>query len=160
MEEQPLLALHGRDGHGGRRCRLRAAERAFHGQSQIRECHVRCEQLDAGVELLAPHVTFADLRLTVKGPFGRPKPAAAPAVPVSPVQRQERLLFHDSLSGRIYTTLKIQLDLPVLGVRTLDQALRLPIQEGSLDYRALEKSLDWLEGTFLDIKHDDGRLKI
>src|SRR5690606_25607723 len=66
----------------------------------------------------------------------------------------------DSLSGRIYTTLKVQLDLPVVGVRSLDQQLRVPIQEGSLDYRALEDSLDWLEGTFLDIKHEDQRLKV
>ena len=118
---------------------------------------------DAGVELLAPHVTFAELRLTVKGPFERSTtkaaPPAAPA-PVAPTQRQEKLRFLDSLTGRIYTTLKVQLDLPVLGVRTLDQQLRIPIQEGSLDYRALENSLDWLEGTFLDIKHDDNRLKI
>ena len=48
----------------------------------------------------------------------------------------------------------------MIGVRTLDQQLRVPIQEGSLDFRALEDSLDWLEGTFLDIKHEDQRLKI
>jgi hypothetical protein len=48
----------------------------------------------------------------------------------------------------------------VLGVRTLDQALRVPVQEGSLDFRALEDSLDWLEGAFLDIAHDDDRLKV
>src|SRR5262249_3527385 len=60
--------------------------------------------------------------------------------------------------GRIYLTIKVQLDLPVVGVRTLDQQLRVPIQEGSLDYRALEKSLDWLEGAFLDIKHEGDRL--
>ena len=43
-------------------------------------------------------------------------------------------------------------------MRTLDQQLRVPIQEGSLDFRALEKSLDWLEGAFLDIKHEGDRL--
>jgi hypothetical protein len=52
------------------------------------------------------------------------------------------------------------LDLPVLGKRTLDQQLRVPIQDGSLDFRALDKSLDWLEGAFLDIAHDDGRLAV
>jgi hypothetical protein len=118
---------------------------------------------DANIELLAPHVTFSELRLTVKGPFGRTRAADVPAPPpVNPAAtpRQEKLRFLDSLSGRIYTTLKVQLDLPVLGVRTLDQALRVPIQEGSLDYRALEDSLDWLEGTFLDLKHEDQRLKV
>ncbi len=116
---------------------------------------------DANLELLAPHATFSDLRLTIVGPFGRGRAAeSAPPQPTKPVERQEKLRFLDSLSGRIYTTLKVQLDLPVLGVRTLDQALRVPIQEGSLDFRALEDSLDWLEGTFLDIKHEDQRLKV
>lgn len=123
---------------------------------------------DANIELLAPHVTFSELRLTVQGPFGRtrtaeaaaPAPASPPTPLGTPASRQEKLRFLDSLSGRIYTTLKVQLDLPVLGVRTLDQALRVPIQEGSLDYRALEDSLDWLEGTFLDLKHEDQRLKV
>lgn len=118
---------------------------------------------DANIELLAPHLTFSELRLNIKGPFGRGKPAEPapqPAHPATPVERQEKLRFFDSLSGRIYTTLKVQLDLPVLGVRTLDQQLRIPIQEGSLDYRALDDSLDWLEGTFLDIKFEDQRLKV
>ena len=88
-----------------------------------------------------------ELRLTVKGPFGRraqTQPVAAP----SPTRRQERLRFLDSLTGRIYLTLNVQLDLPVLGVRIADQQLRVPIQEGSLDYRA-EEGLDWVEGAFL-----------
>ena len=112
---------------------------------------------DRGVEILSPHVSFSELRLTAKGPFRR-APAAAPAQP--PGLRQERLRFLDSLSGRIYLTVKVQLDLPVLGVRTLDQQLRVPVQEGSLDYRALDDSLDWLEGQFLDIKHEDQRLRV
>src|SRR5690606_10306031 len=115
---------------------------------------------DANIELISPNITFSELRFTVKGPFERKPTAAAPAEPPANAQRQEKLRFLDSLSGRIYTTLKVQLDLPVVGVRSLDQQLRVPIQEGSLDYRALEDSLDWLEGTFLDIKHEDQRLKV
>jgi hypothetical protein len=123
--------------------------------------------VDHSVEIISPHVTFAELRLTAKGPFGRGSSAAAtPAAPAparapaSPVARQEHLKFLDSLSGRIYLTMKVQLDLPVIGRRTLDQQLRVPIQEGSLDYRALDEGLDWLEGTFLDIKHENQRLKL
>lgn len=118
--------------------------------------------VDHGVEIISPHVTFSELRLTVKGPFERKAPATPqprPA-PTSPTARQDRLRFLDSLSGRIYVTLKVQLDLPVIGKRTLDQQLRVPIQEGSLDYRALDQGLDWLEGTFLDIKHENQRLKV
>jgi len=110
-----------------------------------------------GIELISPHVTLSEVRISAKGPFGRSKPATQPAAP-PPGLRQERWRFLDSLSGRIYLTIKVQLDLPVVGGRTLDQQLRIPVQEGSLDYRALEESLDWLEGAFLDIKHDGNRL--
>jgi hypothetical protein len=126
--------------------------------------------VDHSVEIISPHVTFAELQLTAKGPFGRTAPAPAPTAPPSrptpppvqlnPVARQEQLRFLDSLSGRIYLAIKVVLDLPVIGKRTLDQQLRVPIQEGSLDYRALDEGLDWLEGTFLDIKHENQRLKV
>lgn len=118
--------------------------------------------VDYGIELLSPQVTFHELKLTVNGPFGRKTDGVAPPRPPKEFgpNRQDRLRFLDSLSGRLYTTLKVQLDLPVIGLRTLDQALRVPIQEGSLDYRALDSSLDWLEGTFLDIKHEKQLLKL
>ncbi|MGE5180863.1 MAG: hypothetical protein ACM31C_02315 [Acidobacteriota bacterium] len=118
---------------------------------------IRLVRAERGIELLSPHVSFSEARLTIKGPFSR-RPAAPSEAPAG--LRQERLRFLDSLSGRIYFTVKVQLDLPVLGVRTLDQQLRVPVQEGSLDYRALDDSLDWLEGQFLDIKHDDHRLRV
>jgi hypothetical protein len=110
------------------------------------------------LELVSPHVTLSEARITIKGPFGRS--SSPSATPPAPTQRQERLRFLDSLSGRIYATIKVQLDLPVLGVRTLDQQLRVPVQEGSLDFRALEEGLDWLEGAFLDIDADADRLKV
>jgi|HubBroStandDraft_6_1064221.scaffolds.fasta_scaffold30201_2 hypothetical protein len=111
------------------------------------------------LELVSPHVSLSEARITIKGPFGRSSSATSAPAP-SPTRRQERLRFLDSLSGRIYLTLKVQLDLPVLGVRTLDQQLRVPIQEGSLDFRALEEGLDWLEGAFLDIDADNDKLKV
>jgi len=144
-----------RDGHG--RYEL-AAERVElpHGIMLTRAAD---EAKSGRLELVSPHVSFSELRLTIKGPFGR-RAGTQPPAPPSPTRRQEKLRFLDSLSGRIYLTLNVRLDLPVLGVRTLDQALRVPVQEGSLDFRALEDSLDWLEGAFLDIAHDDDRLKI
>jgi len=113
-----------------------------------------------GVEIVAPHTSLAEMKLTVKGPFGRggEKSPARRADPGG--LRQNQLRFLDSLSGRINLTIKVVLDLPVLGVRTLDQQLRVPIEEGSLDYRKLDKSLDWLEGAFLDIRHDDKKLAV
>jgi hypothetical protein len=118
---------------------------------------------DRGVEIVAPHVSLSEMKLTVKGPFGRREPAPAEPSP-RPADdrqlRQDKLRFLDSLSGRLYVTVKVVLDLPVLGHRTLDQQLKVPIQEGSLDFRALDDSLDWLEGAFLDIKHDDDKLAL
>ena len=125
---------------------------------------LRLVRADRGVELVAPYVSLSEMKLTVRGPFSaRPAPDAPPAPPAprpEPVLRQSRLRFLDSLSGRIYFTVKVVLDLPVVGHRTLDQDLRVPIQEGRLDFRALEDSLNWLEGAFLDIKHDGDRLAL
>ncbi len=130
-----------------------------HGMRLVRAADIAAS---GRLELVSPHVSFTELRIDLEGPFGRSKDEAAPTPPPpeSPARRQEKLRFLDSLTGRIYLTLKVQLDLPVLGVRTLDQQLKLPIQEGSIDFRALEDSLDWLEGAFLDIKHDGDFLKV
>jgi len=127
---------------------------------------LRLVRAASGVELVAPYVSLSEMKLTLRGPFGRAAQGDAsepppPAPPREPGQlRQPRLRFLDSLSGRIYFTVKVVLDLPVIGNRSLDQELRVPVQEGSLDYRALDDSLDWLEGAFLDIKHDGDRLAL
>jgi hypothetical protein len=115
---------------------------------------------DRGVEIVAPQVGLSEMKLTIKGPFGRREPVVASAQPSEPVLRQDKLRFLDSLSGRLNVTIKVVLDLPVLGQRSLDQKLKVPIQEGSLDFRALDDSLDWLEGAFLDISHDEDKLAI
>jgi hypothetical protein len=109
---------------------------------------VRAEK---GVEIVSPHLTMADVALTVHGPFTRPaaEPGAEPKPPLA-----ERLRFFDSLSGKIAVTLKVALDLPVLGSRTLDQKLEVAIGDGSFDFRALDDSLNWLEGQCLDVVHD------
>ena len=112
---------------------------------------------DKGVEMLAPHVSLSELRLAVNGPFGMRGPSA-PAQ--EPRLRQDKLRFLDSLAGHIDLTIKVVLDLPVVGKRTLDQKLQVPVKEGSLDFRALEDSLDWLEGRFIDIEPNDGRLAV
>jgi hypothetical protein len=122
---------------------------------------LRLVRADRGVEIVTPYLSLSDVKLNVHGPFGRTaSDGGASPRPSEPGLRQSRLRFLDSLSGRIYLTVKVVLDLPVIGNRSLDQELRLPIQEGSLDYRALEDSLNWLEGAFLDIKHDDNKLAL
>ncbi|MGE0867517.1 MAG: hypothetical protein AB7P03_03065 [Kofleriaceae bacterium] len=115
---------------------------------------------ETGYEIISPHVSLSEVRLTLKGPFERTASAAPANQAAARPLRQGRLKFLDSLSGRIAVTVKVVLDLPVLGKRTLDQKLDVPIKDGSLDFRALEDSLDWLEGAFLDISHDEGRLAV
>jgi hypothetical protein len=112
-----------------------------------------------GVEILAQHASLSDVRLRLPD-LGAFKPAASHAlaraaeVPL----RQSRLHFLDGVSGQIDVTIQVELDLPVLGTRTLDQTLRIPVTDGSLDFRALEDSLDWLEGRFLDLGVEDRKL--
>jgi hypothetical protein len=121
---------------------------------------LRLVRADRGVELVAPYVSLSDMRLTVRGPFGKTG-TATPAAPAADHSlRQGKLRFLDSLTGRIYFTVKVVLDLPVIGNRTLDQDLRIPIQEGSLDFRALDDSLNWLEGAFIDMKHSGDKLAL
>ncbi|HEY4182720.1 MAG TPA: hypothetical protein VGM90_38075 [Kofleriaceae bacterium] len=124
----------------------------------------------SGLELQAPHVTMKQLKLSLKGPFGRSSaPPASPSeremmmtgpLPPPELMRQERLRFLDSLAGRIALTIKVVLDLPVLGKRTLDQQLRVPIEQGSINFRGLEESLDWLEGRFLDFDYERNKLAL
>jgi hypothetical protein len=123
----------------------------------------RLVRADRGVEIVAPYVSFLEMKLSVRGPFNRtaePPPAAPAPAPRPTALRQQKLRFLDSLSGRIYLTVKVVLDLPVIGHRSLDQELRVPVQDGSLDFRALEEGLNWLEGAFLDIKHDGEKLAL
>jgi len=119
---------------------------------------LRMVSADRGVEIVAPYVSLSDMKLTVRGPFSSP-PAPAPR-PSDAGLRQSKLRFLDSLSGRIDMTVKVVLDLPVIGNRSLDQDLKVPIKEGSLDFRKLDDSLDWLEGAFLDIKHSGDKLQL
>ena len=120
---------------------------------------VMLTRAQSGLELVAPTASLSEMRLSMRGPFGEVPAAALPASEPA-VLRQESLRFLDSLAGRIFLTIKVVLDLPVIGKRTLDQKLKVPIQEGSLDFRALDESLDWLEGAFLDFDHEKDQLKL
>jgi hypothetical protein len=115
-----------------------------------------------GVEILSPHFALSEVKLTVLNPPGTEVPVPARKGPPAPPAglRQDQLRFLDSLAGHVDLTIKVSLHLPVLGTRSLDQALALKIEDGSLDYRGLEEQLDWLEGRFLDIKHTGDKLAL
>jgi hypothetical protein len=119
---------------------------------------------EGGVEIVAAHASFNDLALAIpelgklRGSKGAEVASTAIAKAADVPLRQDRLHWLDTLSGEVSVTLKVVLDLPVIGKRSLDQKLTIPIKDGSLDYRALDDSLDWLEGAFLDLVHRNGRL--
>ena len=119
---------------------------------------------EGGVEIVTPHASFNDLLLGIpdvgklRGSKGAEVASTAIAKAADVPLRQDKLHWLDTLTGEVSVTLKVVLDLPVVGTRTLDQKLTIPIKDGSLDYRALNDSLDWLEGAFLDLVHRNGRL--
>lgn len=117
-----------------------------------------------GVELVAQHASLADVKLTVPD-LGAFRSATPPPEPTEPKPepaglRQERLRFLDAIGGTIGLTIKVVLDLPVLGSRTLDQTVKVEIKDGTFDYKKLDDGLSWLEGAFLDIGIDNGRFRI
>ena len=124
---------------------------------------------EKGVEIVAPHASLSEMQLTMKIPPPAPPPppgtALTPRRPsasstIPPNLRQEAWRLLDGVAGKINLTIKVKLDLPVVGMRSLDQVLKIPIVDGRLDYRALNESLDWLEGTFLDLDVDEDRLAV
>lgn len=120
-----------------------------------------------GVEIVSPEAAFETVKLHIPDltAFRKPEDPAAPTpepppAPVDAPLRQERLHFLDAVNGVIMFTIKVVLDLPVLGKRTLDQTVRLEIVDGTFDYKKLDDGLSWLEGQFLDIGLDGNRLRI
>lgn len=117
-----------------------------------------------GVELLTPHASLGDVLLRVpdlsklRGSRGAEVAAEALVRAVDVPLRADKLRWLDTLKGELTVTVKVVLDLPLVGRRTLDQKLSIPIDNGSLDFRALDKSLDWLEGQFVDLGMKGDRL--
>lgn len=114
-----------------------------------------------GVELVAAHASMADVRLKVPdlSAFHLETPAAAPS-PEPPTLRQSKLGFLDEVNGELAFRLKVVLDLPVIGTRTLDQQVKVAIKDGAFDYRSLDDGLSWLEGQFVDVGIEDGRFLV
>lgn len=64
----------------------------------------------------------------------------------------------DGLSGTVDVDVDVDLTIPILGSRKATHRLRVPIDAGSLDFRALEKNLSALENALLDFSVRDGDL--
>ena len=126
---------------------------------------VLAQAADGGVELVTPHASLADMRLKLPVLSAFDLPARAPTEPPLPTPepvplRQSGLRFLDEVNGELGFRLKVVLDLPVIGTRTLDQHVKVQIKNGAFDYRALESGLSWLEGQFVDVELDDDRFLV
>jgi hypothetical protein len=63
-----------------------------------------------------------------------------------------------ALAGRLATDVEVDLTLPILGRRVATHELRLAVDEGAINFRALEHCLAALEDSLLDFSVRDGAL--
>lgn len=94
----------------------------------------------------------------------RPSPAAAsparasnalPGPPAEPLFDWRAL---DTVSGQLDVDVAVDLTVPIIGHRKATHRLRVAIDRGTLDYRALESNLAKLEDALLDFSVRDGAL--
>lgn len=64
----------------------------------------------------------------------------------------------DRVAGHVDVDVDVDLTVPILGHRKATHRLRVPIQLGTIDYRALESDLATLENSFLDFSVRDRAL--
>jgi hypothetical protein len=86
-----------------------------------------------------------------------PPRAAGSVAPAEPVVDWHVL---DFLSGEIDVDVDVDLTVPLLGRRKAKHRFRVPVERGSIDYRALEGNLAALEDALLDFSVRDGGLVI
>lgn len=110
-------------------------------------------------ELFAPHASIEDAELVIEdlGKLSRKKPESeeACAEPGQPGQR-ERLDLHflDVLEGQLNIDLAVDMSLPWIGERCVTHYFRVPIENGTIDYKRLDDDVHWLEAAFLEIDLD------
>jgi hypothetical protein len=99
-------------------------------------------------ELVIPElvITIADVSELLR------RPAAAPAAAAPAVRKPVDLGFLDRLGGRVEVDLTIDISLPVIGSRRKTHHFRVPIADGTFNYRELERDLAQLEDAFIDIE--------
>lgn len=102
-------------------------------------------------------ITFAGGQLSLG--FAPPRKVARGSVPPA-APRHPLVDWHvlDSLSGGIDVDVDVDLTVPILGRRKATHRMRIPIEGGSIDFRALENNLAALENAVLDFSVRDGAL--
>jgi hypothetical protein len=70
------------------------------------------------------------------------------------------LEFLDGLHGQIDIDLRVVTDIAVVGRRDKTHHFRVPVRQGEVNYRSLERDLGTLEDAFIDIEVRHGKLSI
>lgn len=126
---------------------------------------VRALTLDAH-HVAVGHVALAGGRITasMRPPPSAPPPSAIPRAPdatpvaasgASTAEGEPRAPLVDwsvldALSGEIDVDLDVDLTVPIIGSRQATHRFRVPIDGGTIDFRALEDNLSRLENALLD----------
>jgi hypothetical protein len=89
-------------------------------------------------------------------------PPRAPASPAEQGAPSRVPLFDwrllDGLSGHLNVDVHVDLAVPIIGHRRATHELRVPIDDGTIDYRKLESNLARLEDSLIDFSVRDGGL--
>ncbi|HZO12043.1 MAG TPA: hypothetical protein VFB62_02255 [Polyangiaceae bacterium] len=107
-----------------------------------------------GSTLRLPSLTVGELRFgidDVAALFGRSKPSSPAKAPLD-------LTILDQLNGRLDLDLMADATVPLIGRRRATHHFRIPIAEGSIDFKGVERNLSLLEDAVLDFAVRDGKL--
>lgn len=106
------------------------------------------------------HLTSGEIgSLQVQAPLGSggaKEPSAPHAVASARPTLDYRLL--DELFGHIHADVHVDMTVPVIGRRRATHSVRIAVDQGTVDYRALEHSLSALEDSILDFSLREGAL--
>ncbi len=98
----------------------------------------------------------------VEARFAKTEPASSAAPPAPATTRAP--LFDpnvlDALSGQLDVDVELDLTVPIIGRRRATHRLRVAIDQGTIDYLALERNLSALEDAILDFAVRDGGLAL
>ncbi len=102
-------------------------------------------------------ISLGQAKLTGELPQPQPSEVDWKALLGSP-DADRYLKSRDSLSGHVDVDVEVDLKVPVLGSRHAVHEMRIPIQDGSFDFRRLESNLATLENALLDFAVREGAL--
>jgi hypothetical protein len=115
---------------------------------------LRCGRGELEADLLALRGTAAETPASARGAQSE---LEAHGNESSLLSRLDARLL-DGLAGRVHADLHVDLNVPILGRRRAKHELRLGVEGGAIDYRALESGLATLEDSLLDFSVRDGAL--